>query len=496
MQPSDRIHTPAVHRSPCSRSAVTLWLALAVCWASCCAAAPLNIDVPRIDGAIKDYMQHTHTPAVSVYVDQGGAPLLVRAWGVADAEHNVRASPDFAFEMGSISKSITAHAVLQLVVRGKLALNGKVGDYLPTCTGPAAGATIEQLLTHTAGLPDYMYQIPSLQGRFAPGTLTVPELAAAICGAPLRFASGTFFSYSNSNYYLLGLIIEQVTGRSYYDVVEHDVVEPLHIGKFWSPQEALTLPRLAVGYVFHNGKLERTRWMDGVAAFSAGCWVTTASTLGRYRRAVYKSSLVDSRVRALLTTATQVSSGVTNDYMLGGMRRFEFDGLRAYTHAGGSWGQFAYNAYYPERDLTIIVMTNENPGGVGAAYAERAIARIVLGIRFPSAAGGTPVHSPTRFVGRYVRTDTSAPARSGEDPPQDELVTLQGQQLAIASAETDGPLPLVVLHGETFGPSPFGLAPEPEELFVYRFSGRDRSGHALSLYVGETATSYTYSGAK
>jgi len=478
---------------------------MAVCWSSWCDAAPLgNLDMGRIEAVVKDYMEHTHTPAVSVYVDQGGAPLLVHAWGVADVEHNLPASADVAFEMGSISKSITAHAVLQLLVSGRLALTGKVIEYLSNCTGPAGNATIEQLLTHTAGLPDLMYAIPSLDGRLESGKAGAPEIGAAICAAPLSFASGSRYSYSNSNYYLLGLIIEKVTGRSYSDFVEHDVIEPLHVGDFRCGQEAQSFPQRAAGYRFQEGKLEleRTKWMDAAPSFSAGCWVTTASALGRYRRAVFKSILVDQRVRDLFTTTTQTSNGATNDYVLGGMDRGQFNGLRVYKHAGGSWGQASYNAYFPERDLTIVVMTNENPHVLSAAgYVERAIARIILGIRFPTAVGGTPVHSPARFVGRYLRVDVPLVQRAAGDPPRYQLVTHQGQQLAIASVDTDQappasmsmpPMPLAVEKGETFASAPSGLAPEPEEDHLYRFSGRDSKGHALNLYVGETGTRYSY----
>jgi len=462
-----------------------------------------NLDMGRIEAAVKDYMEHTHTPAVSVYVDQGGTPLLVHAWGVADIENNLPASPEVAFEMGSISKSVTAHAVLQLLVSGKLALNGKVTDYLPACTGPASNATIEQLLTHTAGLPDLMYAIPSLQGRLESGKAGIPEIAAAICAAPLSFASGSRYSYSNSNYYLLGLIIEKVTGRSYSDFVEHDVIEPLHVGDFRCGEEAQSFPQRAAGYgLQRDGKLKRTKSMDIAPSFSAGCWVVTASTLGRYRRAVFKSTLVDPRVRNLFTTATQTSNGAIDDYVLGGMRRSRFHDLLAYTHAGGSWGQSSYNAYYPERDLTVVVMTNENPGPTGANYLERAIARIILGIRFPVAPGGTSVHSPARFVGRYIRVDAPRAPRAVGDAPRYQLVTLQGQQLAITSADSDEAppesmsapaVPLAVVKGESFAASPDGLAPEPEEeLGVYRFSGRDSKGHALNLYVGETQTAYRF----
>ena len=127
-------------------AALTRWLALAICWSSWCAAAPLSdLDKGRIEAVVKDYMERTHTPAISVYVDQAGTPLLVHAWGVADVERNLPATPDVAFEIGSISKSVTAHAVLQLLVNGKLALTGKVIDYLPTCAGAVGRATIEQL---------------------------------------------------------------------------------------------------------------------------------------------------------------------------------------------------------------------------------------------------------------------------------------------------------------------------------------------------------------
>jgi CubicO group peptidase (beta-lactamase class C family) len=468
---------------------------VAACWSSVGDAASLvNLDTGRIDAVVKDYMAHTHTPAISVYVDQGGTPLLVRAWGKADVERNMPASPDVAFEMGSISKSVTAHAVLQLVVSGKLSLTDKVTEYLPACAGAVGSATIQQLLTHTAGAPDYMYAIQSLDGRIESGKADTPELAAAICAAPLEFASGSRFRYSNSNYYLLGLIIEKVTGRSYADFVEQDVIAPLGVGDFRCGEQAQSFSLRAAGYAFQDdGSLKRTKSMDRAPSFSAGCWVATASTLGRYRRAVFTSALIDPRVRNLFTTTTQVSNGATNDYVLGGMKHDVFNGQVVYRHSGGSWGQSAFNAYYPERDLTIVVMSNENPDGLTAGYVERGISRIIFGI--PAAAAGGPVRSSARFVGRYIRGDV--PPRAAGDPPQYQLVTLHGKQLAIAAqpppASLSPPPVLVVLvKGETFAASPYGLAPEPEENNVYRFGGRDPNGHAATLYVGDTGTTYSF----
>ncbi|HEX4242956.1 MAG TPA: serine hydrolase domain-containing protein [Steroidobacteraceae bacterium] len=344
----------------------------------------------RIASAVAVYMQRSHTPAVSVYVDRGGSPLYRTDVGIADEESKRAVDADSIYAIGSITKSFTAHAVLSLVAAGKLRLEDTVGSVLADYGGPAKAVTIEQLLEHTSGIPNYVNEIPGLLPRLHRGELTRQEMLATFSSMPLLFAPGTRWSYSNSGYYLLGLIVERVSGKSYYDYLRDDVLKPLGITRVWSGDDRQILPHRVHGYEIGAAGLENATPWYYLVPFSAGSLMTTAEELARYRRAVFTSSAVSPEVRTLITTDRPLAGGERTGYTLGAMSRTQFGGLEKFAHSGEIWGFSASNAYYPAQDTVIVVLTNSKQAVPSAVSLERSVARVLFGIPEPSVpASGT-----------------------------------------------------------------------------------------------------------
>jgi len=440
---------------------------LLVLWAGISHANDLT-DQQRVQlaAAIAVYQQRAGAPAISVYVDQGGVGIYRADVGLADVDARRAVGPGSVYGIGSITKSFTAHAILALVAAGRLKLEDTVAAILPDYSGPGAKVTIAQLLTHTSGIPNYVNEIPGLLPRLRRGELQRADMLATFAPLPLAFTPGSRWSYTNSGYYLLGLIIERVSGKTYYEYLRDDVLKPLGITRVWSGDDREIVPNHVHGYEIGPGGLENATPWFYLVPFSAGSLMTTAEELARYRRAVFTSPAVPVRVRELITTEVPLSGGESTGYLLGGLVKSDFGGLLKYAHSGEIWGYSASNAYYPVRDTTIVVLSNRKGPLLNAVSLERAVARIVFGLPAP------PIDDRklsdtvlARYSGKYVL----GLKRIG--PPTLSFAAREGKLYFAFGAVAD---PAQMLLLRPAGSDRFVLAADPETAF--QFSGRGPRG--------------------
>ena len=336
----------------------------------------------QLAAAVAVYQDRAGAPAISVYVDQGGVCIYRAEVGLADVDARLAVGPDSVYGIGSITKSFTAHAILTLVAAGRLRLDDTVGSILSDYRGPGALVTISQLLTHTSGIPNYVNEIPGLQPRLRRSEMQRADVLATFEPLPLLFEPGSRWSYSNSGYYVLGLIIEHVTGKTYYDYLRDDILKPLGITRVWSGDDREIVPKRVHGYDWGAHGLENATPWFYLVPFSAGSLLSTAEELARYRRSVFTSSTVPKRVRELITTEVPLSDGESTGYTLGALEKSQFGGLLKYAHSGEIWGYAGSHAYYPTHDTTIVVLTNRK-ASMTPVSLERSIARILFGIPAP-----------------------------------------------------------------------------------------------------------------
>jgi D-alanyl-D-alanine carboxypeptidase len=444
-------------------------LSLLVLWAGASHANELTSQQRvQLAAAIAVYQERAGAPAISVYVDQGGSGIFRADLGLADVDARRAVGPDSVYGIGSITKSFTAHAVLTLVAAGRLRLEDTVASILPDYAGPGAKVTIAQLLSHTSGIPNYVNEIPGLQPRLRRAEMQRADVLAAFEPLPLQFEPGSRWSYSNSGYYLLGLIVERVSGKSYYDYLRDDVLKPLGITRIWSGDDREIVPMRVHGYDWGVSGLENATPWFYLVPFSAGSLLTTAEELARYRRAVFTSPAVPARVRELITTEVPLSGGESTGYTLGALVKSQFGGLLKYAHSGEIWGYAASHAYYPTRDTTIVVLSNRKGPLLTPVSLERAIARILFDLPAPVIEDKKlSAKEALRYSGVYGL----GIKRIG--PPTLSFANRDGRLYFAFGAVSD---PGKMLKLDRVGPDRFVLADDSETSF--EFSGRAPQGAA------------------
>jgi CubicO group peptidase (beta-lactamase class C family) len=233
----------------------------------------------------------------AVLIAKDGLPLFRRAYGEASKEFGVPNRPDTRFNIGSINKSFTSVAIAQLLQKGEIALDDKIGKYLPDLPdGWGEKITIRHLLTMRSGLGHYWNE--KWRSKLTE-IKTVDDLMEIIVDGDLDFEPGTDKRYSNSGYVVLGAIIEEVTGRSYYDYVRENVYTPAGMGNTDSYELDQIVPNLARGYTANRSEnpyrgedLQNNLFLHSIKGSPAGGGYSTVDDLNKYVEALKADALV------------------------------------------------------------------------------------------------------------------------------------------------------------------------------------------------------------
>jgi len=237
----------------------------------------------------------------TILVARQGTILYQRGFGLANREWNIPNDLQTKFEIGSMSKQFTAMLVLQFVNEGKIRLDGHVSDYLPYYrqdTGKRI--TISELLSHTSGIPNFITVPGFLDGPASRTRYSVREFAQKYCSSDLRFVPGTKFEYSNSGYFLLGAILEQVSGESYENLLQDRIFKPLGMKDSGYAHSETIIAHRAAGYERSPSGLQNARYYDMSIPFSAGALYSTVGDLYLWDQALYSERLLPARLRDLL----------------------------------------------------------------------------------------------------------------------------------------------------------------------------------------------------
>src|SRR5215213_11947286 len=184
----------------------------------------------------------------SALVTENGKVIYKGAFGMANMEWAIPNAPDTKFRLGSITKQFTAMLTLQLVEQGKLKLDGKISDYLPDYRKDVGDkVTIHHLLTHTSGIPSYT-NAPGFFENVSRNPYKVADFVKKYASGDFEFEPGSKFSYNNSGYFLLGAIIEQVTGKPYARVLQERILDPLQMKDTGYDDDAPLIKKRAAGY--------------------------------------------------------------------------------------------------------------------------------------------------------------------------------------------------------------------------------------------------------
>ncbi|HXM34028.1 MAG TPA: serine hydrolase domain-containing protein, partial [Pyrinomonadaceae bacterium] len=233
-------------------------------------------------------------------VAENGKVIYKKGVGLANMEWNTPNEPDTKFRLGSITKQFTATLILQLVEEGKIKLDGKVSDYLPDYRqDTGAKITIHHLLSHTSGVPNYT-AAPGFFENVSRNPFKVDDFIKKYASGDLEFEPGAKFNYSNSGYFLLGAIIEKVTGKPYEQVLKEKITEPLGMKNTGYDHYGTVLNKRAAGYIKTPGGYQNAPYLDMTIPYAAGSLYSTVEDLYLWDQALYGDKVISAASKELM----------------------------------------------------------------------------------------------------------------------------------------------------------------------------------------------------
>ncbi|MGI4760540.1 MAG: serine hydrolase [Janthinobacterium lividum] len=298
-------------------------------------------------------------PGAAVLVAQAGHVLYRRAFGQADLERHVALTPEYRFRLGSLTKQFTACAILKLAEEGKLSVHDELTRYLPDYPTQGHSLTIEQVLTHTAGIPDYTHQ-PTFTPQFQRQDLTPRQLVTLIEAQPLDFVPGTQFRYSNSGYVLLGYLIEVVSGKSYERYLQDTFFTPLGMTYTGYDHPEQVVSERAAGYQPGPAGYENAAALSMSLPYAAGSLLSNGDDLLRWYEALRQGRVVRAASLAQAQTPYRLANGKYTAYGYG-WEVGTLQGSPVVKHVGRINGFLTYVLYLPQQQLFVSLLTNCNP---------------------------------------------------------------------------------------------------------------------------------------
>lgn len=302
-------------------------------------------------------------------VAKGDQVIFNQRFGEAAIEYGLEIGPETKFRIGSMTKQFTAMAVMMLVEQGSLSLEGKISDYLPDYPKPQGDqVTIHQLLTHSSGIPSYTNMTDIMRYR---GSMDeAPEdFIRKFWDQALEFEPGRKFKYNNSGYYLLGMIVEKVSGEPYSDFVQHRIFEPLGMHHSGYEHYRSVIPNLAQGYAAVGDYPEKAGNMVTDLAGAAGALYATSDDLLIWHRALLRKRLISE------SGYQQLFTPYLKNYAYGWTIK-KHRGKTVYSHSGGIDGFRSMGILVPEAALSVIVLSNlesANSTGIGKGLLDIAL---------------------------------------------------------------------------------------------------------------------------
>lgn len=300
-------------------------------------------------------------PGAAVLVSKDGNTIYKKGFGKANIAGNLSITPAFHFRIGSITKQFTAAAILKLQEEGKISVNDKLSRFLPDYPR-GSEVTIHHLLTHTSGIKSYTDKI-----NFQSVETTLPiesaeKHIASFRDDPYNFNPGDSWSYNNSGYFLLGYIIEKISGMSYAEYLENNFFKPLGMNNTGVHYGGINLENEALGYSFVNGKVEPAPDWEMSWAGGAGALYSTVDDLFLWNEAVFNGKVLSDQSLASAFTPVQLNDGTQAVARYGyGWMLGDFRGWDNVFHGGGLPGYMSFLVRFPEQNITVAILSNFAP---------------------------------------------------------------------------------------------------------------------------------------
>lgn len=319
-----------------------------------------------LDDRIRSIMAERHIPGAAVAVVQNGKVVRMKGYGVATLEFNVPVTTETVFEIGSVSKQMTAAGIMLLVQDGKVALDEKIAKYLPNTPDAWRDVTVRHLLTHTSGVKSYS----SLDGFGLSERMTMADFIKKLSPHPLEFTPGERNIYSNSGFNLLAYIIETQSGKKYIDFMRERIFIPLGMTKTGDRDPQFVIPLRASGYEWRQ---DRYSGRDGnlTDLMGAGSIVSTINDMTKWEAALRGDKFLNAQSKKEIWTQFTFTNGKLSPYGLG-WRISDVRGNALVAHSGQTAGFGAAIHRYVDSDVSVVALTNLGEIGMGTLIATAA----------------------------------------------------------------------------------------------------------------------------
>ena len=329
----------------------------------------------RIDASISRYYKPAD-PGATVIVTKDGQTVFRQAYGMADVAKHVAMTPDTVLRLGSITKQFTSTAIMMLADEGKLSVADDITKYLPAYPTHGKKITIEHLLTHTSGIVSYTSK--RLFRDSMTKDMTVAQMIDSFKNDKLDFEPGSQWRYNNSGYFLLGAIIERVSGMPYAKFVEQRIFVPLGMtNTAYEGYERGTAPR-AAGHSGAPGRFEPSPPLSMSQPYAAGSLASTVDDLARWDAAVSSGKLLKAASWQKAFAPYTLDGGAPTKYGYGWMLD-KVQGAPTIGHGGGINGFRTFALRVPSEKLYVAVLTNSDSGLVAPEMVANKVAAIAIG---------------------------------------------------------------------------------------------------------------------
>ena len=394
--------------------------------------------VNTIDSIINEPIKAGKVAGASIAIVKGRDTIAVQGFGKANIELNVPTMPHATYEIGSVTKQFTAAALLQLVEQGKVNLDEDLTKYLPGYNEQGHKIPVRRLLDHTSGIKGYT-EMPEF-GPLSVFKLPRDTLVKLFSKKPFDFNPGDEQIYNNSAFFLVGLIIEKVSGMPYEAYVQKNLFDKAGMKDAHYCSESKLYPNQVTGYDADSVGFVHKAPMSHTWPFAAGSLCSSAIDLVAWDEALHR----DSKILGKAAYQEMITPGKLNDGTVVGYGKgiavFPRLGHKAYHHGGGIPGFLSANIYFPDDSLSVVVLFNSAKEGPDR-YALK-IAEAILG---KPADRTKPIDGDVnRFVGTY--------AGNGRGRPTEIVVTIKdGKVMAkLPGPPSDSARTLTYIGNNTF----------------------------------------------
>lgn len=334
-----------------------------------------NAKYPDFDAALQCHNSST-TPGMVVRLEQSGKHIYSGAIGLADIENKKKLQVNDVFQIGSVTKTFTAAAILKLSEENKLSLQDTLGKFIPDINSDYMNLTIDRVLSHTSGLPDYLGE-PSVTRAYNKYA-SIDQVIQSISKQPLNSQPGERYSYSNLGYILLGKVIEVSSGFPYHQFMLNTFFKPLKMNNTFVITKGTSAGEI-VGYttshnepnkyIYPKDLTERKWHIDRSWIYSAGAIASTLADMNRWNNALKSGRVISNDNYRLMHTRAKLKNGTSVNYGYG-IDIYQISGLESSSHQGQVPGFFSWHVYFPNEDLTATAFTNNDSKHPGPALLD------------------------------------------------------------------------------------------------------------------------------